>query len=333
MKENSEIIRKVNAELSSRRQAAALLRDRRIEEVNAAIPEYAELSDNIKRMGVRLGRLAISGKKSSEEYYALEKEIKEQSSRMADMLAENGYPREYLNDVYSCAACRDKGEIYEEGAARYCGCFMNAYTKQLMRESNLTQNQGFEAFDLSFYAETPAPGGVSPRERAAEALEIARAFVEGFDSGNVKDLLFLGGTGVGKTFISGCIACELIKKGVPVLYISAAELLSELTYFGQDDERSERRELLEKIIYTIELLIIDDLGAERQTEARYGILMDLLNRRTADGRGRRKTIISSNLSLKELLKLYDERVFSRIAAFGICELLGDDIRIIKKRRN
>lgn len=330
MRENSEILRTAEAILFQRRQAAQETAEVRRTEVCKAIPEYEALSGAIKRTGIRLGRIAIVSGTDTDAYQDAEKELGALSSKCTELLRKNGYPADYFETVYHCPECRDTGTVTENGMPRSCRCFMEIYTGLLMKESNLVQSGTFRDFDLSLYAETQ--NGDSPRARAERILNTAKTFVDSFGEANTNNLLFIGKTGVGKTFLCGCIAAELIARGVPVLYISAAELFSVLTYYGQDETLSGKRTLLEKVIYTVDLLIIDDLGTEKQSDTKYSILLDILNRRTGNAAGRRRTVISSNLTLKHLQAEYDERVFSRLASFEICELLGDDIRILKKRR-
>ena len=330
MKTGADIQREVESVLSQRRSAAIQRKAERFDEICSKIPEYGELSDGIKHLGIKLGRLALEGKRGSAESELLKKELKEKSSERINMLLRCGYTEDFLDDVYECPLCMDTGVVEKDGAGTNCSCYMSLYTERLRRESNISADEGFEAFNLAYYSKTPGKDGVSAYEKAADALAQARNFVEHFGTEQTNDMLFLGGAGVGKSYLCSCMACELLRRGVPVLYISAAEAFETLTYYGNDEAKNSKRELLENVLYSVELLVLDDLGAEKQSAARYGILIDLLNRRTDGKHNGRRTVISSNLLLKELNTVYDERIFSRLAAFDICEITGDDIRIIKK---
>ncbi len=333
MKDSIDVQREVASVLSARRIKAASVAAERFSEVCEKIPEYSDADEAVKRIGVRLGRLAIEGGKGSEKYSLIQQELSKKSEERKALLVSGGFAPDFLENVYTCPLCKDTGERKEDGLqSSICSCYMKLYTEKLQKESNVASNVGFEAFLLKYYSKDTSTGNASPFDKAALALAKAKHFVETFGTDDAKDILFTGGPGVGKSFLCSCIANELMKKGVPVLYISSAELFDTLTYYGKDEERNSKRELLEKISTSVDLLILDDLGAEKQSAARYGILLDVLNRRAANKN--KRTVISANLSLQKLKNVYyDERVFSRLVSFEICELTGDDIRIIKKFEN
>ncbi len=330
MKESAHIQKDVESVLSDRRNAAVRLARERYNEVCDTIPDYRETDENIKRNGVKLGRLALEGKSLSEEYASLKKEIEERSRYRVMLLEKAGLKEDYLTDVYTCPLCQDTGEVISEHKKTFCSCYMKLYTEFLQKEANLIHNMGFEGFELKYYSEKAEDNSNSPLKNAEIALDMSRKFVENFGKPDLNNLMFTGGTGVGKTHLCGCIAYEFTKKGVPVLYLSAAELFDALTYYGEDRSKIAKREDLEKILYEVEILIIDDLGAEKQSAARYSILLELLNNRLDNKKVRRKTVVSSNLTLPQIKNNYDERIFSRLATFDICRLSGDDIRILKK---
>jgi DNA replication protein DnaC len=194
----------------------------------------------------------------------------------------------------------------------------------------LTHDNGLEAFKLEKYNDfAENDNDASPYENAEVVLNKAKKFVTGFGTHDVNNMLIIGGTGVGKTHLCSCIAYELTNKGIPVLYMSAAELFDTLTYFGDDDTKRARREQLERILYSVELLIIDDLGTEKQSAARYNILIEILNQRSGNKGSTGKTIVSSNLSLEDIKRQYDERIYSRLSTFEVCHLTGSDNRLKK----
>lgn len=344
MRENSELLRAVESVLLERRTDAQLTAESRQAALCREVPGYAAAAEAVKREGIRLGRIAVTEGVRSAAYRETEERLQSLRKERERILHEAGFPPDYLENVYFCPQCRDTGVRRTENGPVRCDCFMELYTSLLREDSNLTQFEGFDSFDLSYYDGKPgdvaADGDTlagrnpdtepeTPRARAERVLKTARAFVEGFGNGGTGNLLLIGKTGVGKTHLCRCIACELLAKGIPVLYVSASELFSLLTYYGQDPELNERRSALEKAVYSVDLLILDDLGAEKQSDARYSILLDLLNRRNETDK---RTVISSNLTPRKLQSDYDERIFSRLVSFEICELLGDDIRILKKTR-
>lgn len=336
MRENSELLRAVESVLLERRTDAQLTAESRQAALCREVPGYAAAAEAVKREGIRLGRIAVTEGVRSAAYRETGERLQSLRRERERILHEAGFPPDYLENVYFCPQCRDTGVRRTENGPVRCDCFMELYTALLREDSNLTQFEGFDSFDLSYYDGKPGdaaaaePEPETPRARAERVLKTARAFVESFENGGTGNLLLIGKTGVGKTHLCRCIACELLAKGIPVLYVSASELFSLLTYYGQDPELNERRSALEKAVYSVDLLILDDLGAEKQSDARYSILLDLLNRRNETDK--KRTVISSNLTPRKLQSDYDERIFSRLVSFEICELLGDDIRILKKAR-
>lgn len=158
-------------------------------------------------------------------------------------------------------------------------------------------------------------------------------FVENFSDKDNKNLLFIGQTGLGKTFMCNSIAIELLEKGIPVLYLSAPEIFNKLSMrYSNDELERERSKELSQLVEEVELLIIDDLGTEKQTAARYTELLEILNAREL--RSRKdvcKTIISTNLEPSDIYQYYGERVASRlIGDYNLLYFVGDDIRLKRK---
>ena len=140
-----------------------------------------------------------------------------------------------------------------------------------------------------------------------------------------QNLFLYGSTGTGKTFLSHCIAHELIESAHCVLYFSAFDLFDRLAQntFGHKAQEDSG----EKFIYDCDLLIIDDLGTELTNSFVSSQLFLCINERIAR---RKSTIISTNLKLEDFSATYSERTFSRIASnFQMLKLIGKDIRIQK----
>ena len=155
-------------------------------------------------------------------------------------------------------------------------------------------------------------------------LEKCENFIENFNSPEIKNLLFFGDPGLGKTFLSAAIAKKIFEKGYTVLYYSAKQLLTMMTDFdfGKIPEKKEACEN----VFGADLLIIDDLGSEQQTAFSISALFDILNRRMLNGK---KIIINTNLDGKDLSTLYSGRIYSRINEFETLKFIGEDIRILK----
>ena len=138
--------------------------------------------------------------------------------------------------------------------------------------------------------------------------------------------MFLGPTGLGKTFLSNCIAKEILDSGKTVLYQTAPVMLDELIQSKFDNDNSFSNQVL-----NVDLLIIDDLGTETMNNLKFTELFTIINSRLLNQSNKiTKTIISTNLDLKDLFEVYNERIGSRIAGnYNICRFFGEDIRLKK----
>ena len=154
-------------------------------------------------------------------------------------------------------------------------------------------------------------------------------FVTNFDNPKCKNLLFTGNTGVGKTFMSNCIANELIKNGKIVLYQTAPVLLDEVIKNKMAKVKSEEQEKFYKNVLDCDLLIIDDLGTEVINTMTISELFTIINTRLLNTNSKvTKTIISTNLSIEQIFKNYEERIGSRIAGYyDIYYFFGEDLRL------
>lgn len=336
----SSIHNSIKAEYERRRKKSSddLLAKR--EEVYSKIPEVEEIESHIHLAGVRYNKMLLFGIIPSDRVRAeLDAELASLGRKKAGLLEANGYPRDFLNPSYACSKCRDTGLItLNDGSDDICSCYRQQLVEIIYSQSGmkLTAVEGFKNFDESYYPDIADEGiyGIkkSPRRQISGILESCRQFVGSFESPNEKNMLFCGPTGVGKTWMAGCIAAELMRRGVTVLYQSAPSLYNTIYEYRY---KTSREEAFESTVYRnildVELLIIDDLGTESPTAARYAELLTILDTRSANnGKKPCKTIISTNIDLKKLFEYYDERIVSRIiGGFDIYRFAGDDIRKLK----
>ena len=251
-------------------------------------------------------------------------ELQEQKTLL---LTQAGYPADYLELTYSCPDCHDSGFIGD----KKCHCFKQAMVDLLYRQSNIhdvLKRENFDTFDIRYYSDTKNRSlGVSPRENIQAVLSTCHDFIDHFDEQS-RNLLFYGDTGVGKTFLTNCIARELLDASHTVIYLTAFHLVDILqnNTFGNDD-MDDTDENMFHYILDCDLLIIDDLGTELNNAFITSQLFLCINERLL---ARKSTIISTNLSLDELQNEYSERIFSRLVSnYEIMLILGDDIRIKK----
>lgn len=301
--------------------------DKRRETAYKQLPELRELHQFISELSVRQARKLLEGDENA--LTELKTHIKDLSEQGRGLLLSAGFPADYLEPVYDCADCKDTGFIGNQK----CHCFQKAVIDLLYTQSNLKyilQKENFDTFSMAYYSHNhiDPKTGSSSLANMQKAFLAAKDFVDTFGK-EFRNLFFYGDTGVGKTFLSNCIAKELIDQSFSVIYFSTFELFDILakSKFGKDDAADQMNEH----IFNCDLLIIDDLGTEMANSFTVSQLFLCLNERILR---RKSTIISTNLSLESLVDIYSERTFSRITSnYTLLKLTGDDIRIKKKLMN
>ncbi len=294
----------------------------------AHIPELKELDDAISSYSIESGRRLLAGE--ADATAGLKEKIDDLSMKKQDLLVKAGYPADYLEEHYTCPDCRDTGYIGTEK----CHCFKKAIVDLLYTQSNLPsilEEENFSTFSKDYYSFNyvdPEDGRTS-RQAMETALAVCHDFVDTFGT-EFRNLMLYGDTGVGKTFLSHCIAKELIDASYSVIYFSAANLFDcfSKNAYGKGGEQSD--DTFEHI-YDCDLLIIDDLGTEVPNFFTTSQLFNCLNERILR---KKSTVISTNLTLKKFEETYSARIFSRISScYTVLHLFGDDIRIQKKLQN
>lgn len=227
-----------------------------------------------------------------------------------------------LDDVPVCEKCGGSGYV----GSQMCSCLAELCRQEQKKELTSLLGSGKETFDtfrLDVYPDAyDAALGASPRQLMRSNLRICRRYAEGFGSGS-GNLLFSGATGLGKTFLSACIARQVADQGFSVVYETASKLFAdfEAEKFGtsQEENRGRTRKYLE-----CDLLIIDDLGTEMTTQFTISVLYTVINTRMMENRS---TVISTNLADTEIEGRYSPQIASRIlGTFRLVQFAGDDIR-------
>lgn len=297
----------------------------RYEEVYRKIPEFQALDESISILSVQYGKKLLNGDDAAVP--ALKKELALLRSRKQELLAAAGFSADYLEPVYECPDCKDTGYI---GNTK-CHCFRKAVIRLLYEQSNIRElpaDACFQNFRLDYYPESyrDKKTGRSARAMMEETLRLCHQYVDTFRK-EFRNLFFYGSVGVGKTFLSACIAREIMEKEFSVLYFSAPQLFNALAQNTFDKKDVDARNMNE-YIFNCDLLIIDDLGSEYTNSFIASQFFTCINERLL---AKKSTIISTNLSLETLADLYSERSFSRItSSYTLLKIIGDDIRIKKK---
>ncbi len=322
---DGKLMAKARERLGAIKENNEALQEERLLEVYSRVPEVRRVDANLRSlMGEVISASLKKGEAAKSALDAVGEKSLELCARKAEALVEAGYPSDYLDNVYSCPRCRDTG--YTDSGS-ICSCLMKLYEEEKNAYlSSIPGHEGdsFSAFSLDYYTG-------SDREIMEMTLNFCRSYALNFgkDSPN---LLFRGGTGLGKTFLSGCVAKAVSDKGFSVVYETAGDAFTafEDRKFSRDAAQAEAAGERVRRILDCDLLILDDLGTEMRTAFTHSALYNIINSRLSAGK---KTIVSTNLSAAEMEERYTPQVVSRIGGeYDTVPFRGRDIRAIKKEQ-
>ena len=288
------------------------------------LPELRSLEDRIAQLSVRETKETLRGDEAAAARTA--EEIKELRRQRLDVLARGGYTPSDLEPVYTCPDCQDTGFIRSASGTRVkCHCFRAKELEILYEQSNIRSMLETENFSKLTYDYVEDEDLTNLRA----AVDSAREFVHNFKT-DYRNLVFYGTVGTGKSFLSGCIAAELLKQYCSVLYLSSQRLFDKIAAASFGGGSREDREDLFRDLYDCDLLIIDDLGAETVNSFVSTQLFTLINERHLR---RKATIISTNLSPAQLRDRYSDRILSRLTgSYTFRKLTGPDLRMQKQNK-
>lgn len=311
----------------------------RKEEIYRKFPRIEEIDNQIRFEGIRHNKMILIGSKPFDSAFKdLLKNINELIYEKETLLENNSYPKNYLEPVFQCTLCKDTGFVETFGKTEMCSCYRQQFINHVYNQSNLklALNENFTSFNENYYPDVVDEARydikISPRENILKIKEKVLNFINNIEDPNERNLYFSGPTGVGKTFMINCGAAELINKGRTVLYQTAPSLFKIINDYKQKCFIEGYEDTTYINIFNVDVLVIDDLGTETWTSARYSDLLNILNTRQNNNMSKPcKTIISTNIGIKGLPEYYDERVSSRIiGSFDLFKFAGEDIRMLKK---
>lgn len=292
----------------------------RVAKIQALHPEIIDVDNEIQKKSLHLPLAILKSKGNIEEIEKLKNDITDLRAQKYEMLVSKGYDPEYLNIHYRCKKCSDTGYI----GVTPCECTKNKLIKLYYKDSSLEEtikDSNFSNFDINLFSSHKLGNEkYSPRRNMEKMLDyILNDYLATFEN-NSTNLLFFGNPGSGKSFLSYCISKALLDSGYLVIYKTSDELIKNLK-----DIRFNNNKDLEDILIDCDLLIIDDLGAEQLSEFSVTELFTLLNKKLLK---KKKMLISTNLTLPDVTKIYSERIASRlIGNFKLCKFFSEDIRI------
>lgn len=318
-------------EYEQKRLAKELALDKKLRDFYLKNPDVNSINDKINRTSIAISK-SILLNNDSDKLEKLNSELDKLKKQKQELLDKLNITEDFFKPDYSCKLCNDTGYLTHNNQIM-CTCLRQELLNIEYNKSNISslENENFNHFNLKLFSDeidaNKYNSPISPKENMEKIKEIAENFIKNFDDVNEKNLLFTGNTGLGKTFLTNCIANELLKQGKTVLYQTAPVMLdSIMDYRFGKDPNFNYNDLL-----NVDLLIIDDLGTESLNNMKFSELFNILNTRLLNQNHHiTKTIISTNLSLNNLFKTYDERIFSRLVGYyNICRFFGEDLRFKK----
>lgn len=306
------------------RQSNYRKNQQRFEEIYERIPAIKLIDERIAKESLNATRKMLF-KPQEDQKSLLHEKVENLIQEKKYLLISHGYPEDYLDPIYKCSKCKDTGYIGD----RKCTCFEKKILDILYKQSNLMEaikENNFRTFRLDYYSPHVTDGRkLSPRENMRQVLDRCYKFIHDFNLVPGENLLIYGNPGVGKTFLTTCIAAEIIRCGKSVIYFTSHQLFEQLADYTF--RREEQNEEILPFLMETDLLIIDDLGTEMNNAFINSQLFLCMNERILH---KKSTIISTNFSLKQLNQTYTERISSRLIQFyTLLHIYGEDIRIKK----
>lgn len=327
---SSSALKNILKEYEQKRTKNILASEKKINDFYLKNPNLEKLTENINKTSIEISKTILLDKNNKNKLSLLNKHLEDLKKERKNILKKLNVSEDFFVPTFDCKICNDTGYLDN---FQMCSCLKQAILNFEYNKSNISslEFENFDNFNLDVFSdevnEEKYNSKISPRENIKKIKDIALNFIENFDDINEKNLLFTGNTGLGKTYLTNCIANEILKKEKTVLYQTAPVMLdSIIDYKFGKNTNFEFNDLL-----NVDLLIIDDLGTENMNNMKFSELFNILNTRLLNQNHHiTKTIISTNLSLNNLFKTYDERIFSRLVGYyDICRFFGEDLRYKK----
>ena len=322
---SAEVVRRARARLAQAKEDRESENRQHLAQAYAKVPRIREIDIQLRRTMAQAAQAAFlqgsDGRELMDQIRAENLELQQERARLASENFEEGF----LDESPICPICGGSGYV----GSTMCECLRELCRQEQKKEVSILSGskETFSQFRLEYYPDRIDPQyGASPRTIMERNLKICRTYALTFTP-NAGNLLFVGGTGLGKTFLSACIARAVADRGYSVVYETAAHLFAKLEQAKFNPSEDSRREA-EKFT-ACDLLILDDLGTEMPGQFVTAALYSLLNDRILAGR---PMVVSTNLNVDEMSRRYSPQIASRLhGGFQRLTFVGEDIRILKNR--
>lgn len=330
---DANVLRRASQRLEDQSRQRRERTDRLRLEAYEREPRLEQLDRRLR--GTMAGLVAAALRQGGDPVAAVQsvrRENQELQQERAVLLGGLGLPEDALDDRPACPLCRDTGWQ----GAKMCRCLKQLCAQEQIRELSKLLNlgeQSFDTFHIDYYSQSIYPGqGISPRENMEQNFNICWNYATKFGRVAIKNLLLSGAPGLGKTFLSACIARTVSEQGVSVVYDTAVNIFAQFEEqkFSRDRLDAEGARDETRRYLGCDLLILDDLGSELATPFVQSALYTLLNARLM---ANKRTVISSNLSMDEVRRRYTGQIASRLEGeYRVLIFFGEDIRLLRKAR-
>ena len=322
---SAEVVKRARARLAQAKEDRESENRQHLAVAYARVPRIQEIDIQLRRTMAQAAQAAfLQGNDGRELLEKARLENLELQQERAILAMEN-FEEGYLDDSPICDKCGGSGYI----GSNMCECLTELCRQEQKKEVSVLSGsrEAFNQFRLDYYPDRIDPKyGASPRTIMERNLKICRTYALTF-APSAGNLLFVGGTGLGKTFLSACIARAVADRGYSVVYESAGHLFSKLEQAKFSPSEEARREAAR--FTECDLLILDDLGTEMPGQFVTAAFYTLLNDRILAGK---PMVISTNLNIDEAARRYSPQIASRLqGSFQGLTFVGEDIRILKNR--
>ena len=322
---SSEVVQRARQRLAQAREDRESENRQHLAAAYQRLPRLREIDIELRRTMAQAAQAAFLQGSDGRELLEQAKQQNLALQQERQMLAETCFEPGYLDDSPLCHICGGTGYV----GSNMCECLRELCRQEQKKEVSILSGStdSFQKFRLDYYPDRIDPKyGASPRTIMERNFQCCRRYALSF-SGDAGNLLFVGGTGLGKTFLSACIARTVADRGFSVAYETANHLFGKLEQAKFNPSEESRREA--DMLLACDLLIIDDLGTEMPGQFVTAALYGLLNDRLLAGK---PMVISTNLNVEEMNRRYSPQIASRLhGSFQRLTFVGEDIRVLKGR--